>query len=160
MQLYQSHLTKSGVFCAYVDQQNVIPKTIANAFLEADQFRFRTIVASQNIVQYDLEYMQNLAVNYSFLTTIPINPQTIENINPKKLLAQYVRSRDQILSDEKNIPNLTDLNPWLEYYFLNSPGKTPVWSKDDSQEDFLNRITGCDFVCKSEILNESDESAE
>jgi predicted membrane-bound spermidine synthase len=160
MQLYQSHLTENGVFCAYVDQPNVIPQTIANVFPEADQFRFRTVVASNQTIQFDLPYMETLAANYIGVSDSITNEQTAENISPKSLLAQFARSHEQIISDEKKIPVLTDTNPWLEYYFLNTPERTPVWPKGDSRKEFLNRITGCDSACQSEILNGGSPDAD
>ena len=159
MRLYQSHLTENGVFCAYVDQQNVIPQTIVNVFPEADQFRFRTVVASNKTIYFDLQYMETLAANYLTVSNGFTNQQTAENIIPKKLLTHFARSHEQILSDEKKIPVLTDTNPWLEYYFLNTPQRMPIWPKGDSRNEFLNRITGCDLACQSELLDggNSDE---
>jgi len=160
MQLYQSHLTGNGVFCAYVDQPNVIPQTIANVFPEADQFRFRTVVASNDRIQFDLPYMETLATNYIAVSNNFTNKQTAENINPKSLLAQFARSHAQIISDEKKIPVLTDTNPWLEYYFLSTPKRIPVWPKGDSRKEFLSRITGCDPACQLEILKGGNSNAE
>lgn len=160
MQLYQSHLTENGVFCAYVDQPNVIPQTIANVFPEADQFRFRTVVASNDTIQFDLPYMETLSTNYIAISKNFTDEQTADNINPKSLLAQFARSHAQIISDEKKIPLLTDTNPWLEYYFLNTPKRTPVWPKGDSRKEFLSRITGCDSACQLEILKGGNSNAE
>ena len=35
----------------------------------------------------------------------------------------------------------------------------PIWPKGDSRNEFLNRITGCDLACQSELLDggNSDE---
>jgi hypothetical protein len=97
--------------------------------------------------------MEDIAENYN-------NTQMLENINPRNLLAQYARSHEQILSDEKKLPILTDLDPWLEYYFFNTPERIPVWPKGDTREEFLNRIVGCDSACRSEIFEGGTNSAE
>ena len=160
MQLYQSHLTDNGVFCSYVDQPNVIPYTIASTFPEADQFRFRTVVASNHPIEYDIAYMDNLAANYITTAHKFINPETAETIQPKNLLTQFARSQDQIFSDVKKIPVLTDTYPWLEYYFFNAPQRVPVWPKGDSRQKFIERISGCDASCKEGIFNQEIQLAE
>lgn len=140
MNLYKAHLTNNGVFCAYVDQQNVIPKTIASSFAEVDQFRFRTVIASNQSLQYDVAYMETIMENYLIASEAYYDSTKIEAIQPEYLLSKYIRSSQQILSDERKNPVLTDNDPWLEYYFFNEPNRMPVWSKGSSSEDFLNRI--------------------
>ena len=140
MQLYRSHLTTKGVFCAYVDQQNVIPNTIAHVFPAIDQFRFRTVVASTNPLSYDLAYMKTLADNYISVSSKFVNDETAETIQPENLLMQFARSHEQVLIEEDMYPTLTDTNPWLEYYFFNIPQRKPVWPKGDAQKKFFDRI--------------------
>ena len=96
--------------------------------------------------------METLATNYISVSDEFINEQTAENIDPIILLTQFARSHEQIISDEKKTPVLTDTNPWLEYYFHNTPERTPVSPKGDSREEFLKRIIGCDPACQPEIL--------
>ncbi len=160
MQLYKSHLTDNGVFCAYVDQQNVIPNTIANVFPEADQFRFRTVVASVRPITYDLAYMETVASNYITTAQEFINEKTAETIQPQNLLTQFVRSQKQIIAEEKNYSPLTDTNPWLEYYFFNLPQRKPVWPKGNSQQNFLDRIIECDTACKSMLFQKTEQETE
>ncbi|HZJ25320.1 MAG TPA: hypothetical protein VFD54_18520, partial [Anaerolineales bacterium] len=144
MQSYQSHLTKNGVFCAYLDEFHAIPLTIAKVFPQVDQFDIQTIIASNQMIKYELPYMQTVANQYF--------SSTANELAPYRLLASYVRDRNQILSDETNSPILTDLKPGLEYYFLNPPIRTPIRSKGNFEELLLNRIAGCDTFCKQEIL--------
>ena len=156
MQLYQAHLTENGVFCAYVDQPNVIPNTIASVFPETDQFRSRTVIASNKPLEYDFAYMENLAANYITVASGFINPENAMAIQPQNLLTQFARPHEQILSDEKNIPPLTDNNPWLEYYFFNIPQRIPVWPKGDSNQKFFERISNCTSNCQTEMLTHSE----
>jgi len=160
MQLYQAHLSDNGVFCAYVDQPNVIPKTITGVFPHVDQFRFRTVVASDHPIIYDLVYMQTLATNYAAVADKYINAETAETIQPSKLLAQFSRSHEQVLSDEKSFHFLTDTNPWLEYYLFNMPQRSPVWPKGDTRQKFIDRIIQCDSACQATFINQTNQETE
>jgi spermidine synthase len=160
MQLYKAHLTDNGVFCAYVDQPNVIPKTITAVFPEMDQFRFRTVVASARPIMYDLTYMENLAANYITVAHEYINTKTAETIQPRKLLVQFSRSHEQVLSDEKSFHLLTDTNPWLEYYLFNMPQRRPVWPKGDTHQKFIDRIILCDSACQAAFSTETNQETE
>ncbi len=160
MQLYRSHLTVNGVFCAYVDQPNVIPNTIANVFPEVDQFRFRTVVASTHPIAYDLGYMEALAENYTNVSRDFIDSKTVETIRPENLLAQFSRSHEQILSDEKKLLALSDTNPWLEYYLFNMPQRKPVWPKGDARQKFIERIIECDSTCQASLFTQTNQETE
>lgn len=144
MESYQSHLTENGIFCAYLDEFHTIPLTIAQAFPEVDQFDIQTIIASSQKITYDLSYMQTVANQYF--------SNTGNGLAPYQLFASYVRDRNQILSDETKSPILSDLQPGLEYYFLNAPIRTPVRSNGNFEELLLNRIAGCDTFCQQEVL--------
>jgi hypothetical protein len=43
--------------------------------------------------------------------------------NTESALSGLVANQDDILAAEKNMPYLTDLKPWLEYYLLRKPIK-------------------------------------
>jgi len=144
MQSYQSHLTENGIFCAYLDEFHAIPRTIAKVFPQVDHFDIQTIIASNRKIKYDLPYMQTIANQYF--------SSTANGLEPYRLFASYVRDRTQILSDETKSPILTDLKPGLEYYFLNTPIRTPIRSKGNFEELLLNRIAGCDTFCQQEVL--------
>lgn len=160
MQLYQKHLSANGVFCAYVDQPNVIPKTIHSAFSHIDQFRFRTVVASGNPIHYDLSYMQALAENYNAVASQYLSAQTIETIQPRNLLAQFSRSHEQVSKDEQHFEVLTDTYPWLEYYLFNMPQRRPVWPKGDSRPQFVQRIIQCDAECQASFSTQTGQETE
>jgi spermidine synthase len=159
MQLYQAHLSEDGVFCAYVDQPNVIPKTITSVFAHIDQFRFRTVVASARPIMYDLRYMETLANNYISTAREYVNEKTAETIQPRKLLAQFSRSHEQVLTEE-NFQLLTDTKPWLEYYLFNTPQRKPVWPKGDTRQKFIDRIIQCDSACQATLSTQPDQETE
>lgn len=144
MELYQSHLTENGIFCAYVDERHAIPLTAASVFPEVDQFDIATMVAGNQEIQYDMPYLE--AVSQRYLSN------TGNSLAPHRLFASYVRDRSQILSEETNSPILTDLHPGLEYYFLNAPVRTRIKSKGNIEKILLNRISGCDTFCQQTIL--------
>jgi spermidine synthase len=144
MELYQSHLTENGTFCAYLDEFHTIPLTIAQVFPQVDQFDIQTIIASSQKITYDLSYMQTVANQYF--------SSTGNGLAPYRLFASYVRDRDQILLEETKALILTDLQPSLEYYFLNAPIRTPIRSRGNFEELLLNRISGCDTFCQQEVL--------
>jgi spermidine synthase len=160
MQLYQAHLSETGVFCAYVDQPNVIAKTITAVFPHTDQFRFRTVVASARPIIYDLAYMETLAANYLAVSREYVNAETAENIQPRKLLGQFSRSHEQVLTEEKSFQLLTDTKPWLEYYIFNMPPRRPVWPKGEARARFIERITQCDFACQASFSPPTNQETE
>jgi predicted membrane-bound spermidine synthase len=153
MQLYQAHLTENGVFCAYVDQPHALPFTIAQVFPEADQFAFRTVIASNQQIQYNLTYMESIKQNYVTDMSNILKPGTEKKLSPKYLLSEFLRDREQIISDEKESPILSDLKPELEYYFFNPPIKKPIWLKGNFRTILIPRIQACDQLCQQEIIN-------
>jgi spermidine synthase len=160
MQLYRNHLSDTGVFCAYVDQPNAIPKTITSAFPFVDQFRFRTVVASASPIKYDLTYMESVAANYLSVAAEFTDAKTAETIRPQHLLAQFSRSHEQVLAEEENLPLLTDTKPWLEYYLLNTPQRRPVWPKGDTRQKFMARIIQCDAACQASFSSQPTQELE
>lgn len=128
-----------------LDEFHAIPLTIAQAFPEVDQFDIQTIIASSQKITYDLSHMQTVANQYF--------SSTANELAPYRLFASYIRDRNQIPPDVTKSPILTDLQPDLEYYFLNAPIVTPIRSKGNFEELLLNRIAGCDTFCQQEILN-------
>jgi predicted membrane-bound spermidine synthase len=147
MQLYQSHLTENGVFCAYVDQTHSIPFTIAQVFPNVDQFSFRMVIASQQQIEYDFTYMKSITQNYIQVMGDSLKPGTEKTIQPESLLREITRDRDQILKDEKTSLVLMDLDPVLEYYFLTPPVRRPIWLKSSLRDILLPRILNCDTFC-------------
>ncbi len=148
MQLYQSHLTENGVFCAYTDQTHALPFTMAQIFPHVDQYSSRMVVASNREIQYDFAYMQSITQNYIQIMGDSLKPGTEELLRPEKILSDLTRDRDQIIAEEKNSPILMDLDPVLEYYFLTPPIKRPVWLKSSLSDILLPRILNCGQFCE------------
>jgi len=153
MQLYQAHLTETGVFCAYVDQLHALPFTIAQVFPEVDQFAFRAVIASNQKIQYNLPYMESIEQNYAAEMSAFLKPGTEKKLSPKYLLSEFLRDRAQIITDEKKSPILSDLKPELEYYFLKPPIKKAIWLKGDFRTILIPRIQTCDQICQQEIFD-------
>jgi spermidine synthase len=153
MQLYQAHLTENGVFCAYVDQPHALPFTIAQVFPEVDQYASRTVVASNQQIQYNLTYMESIDQKYIKDMRDFLKPGTEKSLLPQYLFSGFLRNREQIILDEKKSPILTDFKPELEYYFLKSPVKKAIWLKGDFRTILIPRIQGCDQPCQQEIFN-------
>jgi len=151
MELYRSHLAEGGVLCAWEDHQNVIPHTIASVFPEVDQFLLEFVVASNQPIYYDLAYMQTSAENYMLSAANYIAPETAEAMVPERIFAWFLRDQAQIIADEQEAPILTDLRPWLEYYYFNPQAEGPVHSHNLAQQSFLQRINGCDAACQERI---------
>jgi hypothetical protein len=160
MQLYREHLSADGVFCAYVDQPNVIPNTITAVFSHIDQFRFRTVVAGAQPITYDFTYMEALVDSYLSAASEFTNTKTVETIQPQHLLAQFSRSHEQVHMEEKSFPLLTDTNPWLEYYLFNMPQRRPVWPKGDARQTFIKRVKECDIACQATFSTQSNQEIE
>ena len=147
MQLYRAHLNENGVFCAYTDQTHSIPFTIAQVFPHVDQYSSRMVVASQQQIQYDFAYMQTIANNYIEVMGDSLKPGTEKALQPKNLLREITRDRDQILKDEKTSPILMDFDPVLEYYFLTPPIRRPVWLKSELSDILWHRVLNCSTFC-------------
>ena len=153
VQLYKDHLAENGVFCAYVDQPHALPLTISKVFSHVDQFGFRAVIASSHEINYDLGYMETIRKDYLAGIGSSFKSANESALEPMELFARFARSREQILSDERKTPILTDTKPALEFYFLNAPDKRPVYPKENARELFLQRITGCDSICQQDILD-------
>jgi hypothetical protein len=108
---------------------------------------------------YDLRYMETLANNYISTAREYVNEKTAETIQPRKLLAQFSRSHEQVLTEE-NFQLLTDTKPWLEYYLFNTPQRKPVWPKGDTRQKFIDRIIQCDSACQATLSTQPDQETE
>lgn len=145
MQLYGDHLTKNGIFCAFADERHAIPLTMAAAFQEVDHFDIQTIVASNDRIVYHYPYMDEVSRHYFSVSG--------NSLSPQRILSTYLRDRTQILVEEQEAPILTDLQPGLEYYFLNAPIRTRIRSRGNFEELLLDRIAGCDQACRQQMLD-------
>lgn len=138
--IYRSHLTSNGVLCAWMDEFHLIPYTMARVFPYVDQFENEFMVAGNNSIAYDIDYMARAAESYANLTEDLYGAEGIINLDAPAVLQFFQRDQDQILSDENHKLILQDMNPRLEYYFLNNPTLERINSDPDGQLDFERRI--------------------
>jgi spermidine synthase len=120
MQLYQSHLTEGGVFCAWINERHFIPKTAATVFAYTDEFP-DYLVNSDKPLEYDMEYMTSAYEAYMQSARVFITPSTADTMNPPAVMERLKGDQQGILENEINTPALKDLTPWLEYYYFCPP---------------------------------------
>jgi spermidine synthase len=125
MQLYQSHLKKDGVFCAWFNEGHIIPNTAASVFPYTDQFR-EWLAASDDPFEYDLQYLSTGYDRYIASSQGLFAEDMYETIKPRDMLSKLVADRACILEREAGTPILTDMTPWLEYYFFREPYNQPL----------------------------------
>jgi len=118
--LYQNHLAQGGVFCAWVNEPHFIPKTAASVFPYSDFFGDYLVNSAQPIA-YDMDYMSRAYRNYLKTNFIRLASSATEAMNPNSVLARLRTKQSKTLELEKNVPALTDLTPWLEYYYACPP---------------------------------------
>jgi len=123
LQLYLDHLSPGGVLCAWMKEDRIVPHTMARVFPYADHYLNELMIGSNAPITYNSDYMDDIAsdyrtfVNQLYVNGLPAYPST------EAALAGLVADQDDILGIEGNIPYLTDLKPWLEYYLLRKPTK-------------------------------------
>lgn len=119
MQLYKSHLTPGGVFCAWINEPHLIPRTAASVFAHSDHFS-GYLVNSDQPLAYDIEYMSAMYEHYLDIASQHLTPSAAERLSPTNILESRQGNRAQAHTHNHQ-PLLTDLTPWLEYYFLCPP---------------------------------------
>lgn len=120
MQLYQSHLQPGGIFCAWVNEYHLIPKTAASVFPYSDLFDGFMVNSSQAL-EYDAGYMQRAYNKYKESGAAYLDPAAYASLAPGASVPAVRRDHAKILQMGKNLPLLTDLTPWLEYYYACAP---------------------------------------
>lgn len=120
MELYRSHLNKGGAFCGWFNENHIIPRTAAEAFAYTKHFR-DWIVAGNQPLEIDLEYIQNVSAIYLQNSTGLYLDGTVEALNSEGILEDYIADKNETLSIEVVTPVLTDMMPWLEYYLFHKP---------------------------------------
>jgi predicted membrane-bound spermidine synthase len=120
IRLYQSHLSENGVFCAWVNEAHFIPKTVATIFPYSDLFDTYLVNGNQPLV-YDAEYMIRAYTHYLETQSVYLDPAAAETMNPQAILKYSKQDQTKILQSGEAIPVLTDLTPWLEYYYVCPP---------------------------------------
>lgn len=123
MTIYLAHLKPGGVLCAWMQEFHVVPNTAARIFPYVHEYSNEVLIASNQPLAYDIEYMDSLAARYRAHVD-RFYPAGLENYpSSQSALSGLARDRDQILAEEASTPYLTDLTPWLEYYLFRRPAR-------------------------------------
>lgn len=120
MQLYQSHLSSGGVFCAWINESNLLPATAASVFAYSDSFG-DFLVNSDSPIEYDLDYLSDVYENYIGTAAAHLTASAVERLVPPAVMERRQADQSATSPRNENIPILTDLTPWLEYYYLCPP---------------------------------------
>ena len=119
MRLYQAHLSEGGVFCGWINESHILPKTVASAYPFADHFRGVMVAGNQPLV-YDRSLMDRSYLQFMMNSGFALDTAVADRLAPEKILHR-LRDRTGILTAEKHTPILTDMNAWLEYYYFHEP---------------------------------------
>ncbi len=135
-------MTPNGVLCTWMDELHVIPYTFAQVFPYVDQFNYDFMIASISPIYYHRAYMDQAVANYLPLAHSIFGDSMTSFPSSEYVLSRshFSRNRDQILVDEKNNKILSDLTPWLEYYFFVHPTSKEIVTSRQSLLDFESRI--------------------
>lgn len=120
MELYKQHLSDNGIFCAWINEGHLIPKTAAAVFPFSDNFIDYLVNGSQPL-QYDTTYMRDAYQNYMETGSSYIVETASESMDPEAVLERLRSDRNKTILQEAETPVLKDLTPWLEYYFFCNP---------------------------------------
>jgi len=139
-----------------LDEFHVLPATAAAVFSEIDEFD-DFLVASDQPISYDLDYMQASAQEYLASNSGAVAPRAVEQLTPVNIFSRFIRDQAQILAEERGTPVLTDLRPWLEYYYFHGVIQKTSAIQGETLQAFIHRIGGCDSTCQAEIINQRTE---
>jgi spermidine synthase len=120
VRLYRDRLSENGVFCAWVNEAHFIPKTAATVFPYSDLFDTYLVNSSQPL-EYDADYMTQAYNSYLETQSVYLDATAADTMNPQTILKHGKHGQQKILQAGKRIPALTDLTPWLEYYYFCPP---------------------------------------
>jgi predicted membrane-bound spermidine synthase len=120
MRLYKAHLSENGVFCAWVNETHFIPKTVATIFPYSDSFG-NYLVNSAQPLTYDADYMSQAYNHYLETQSIHLGASAADVMNPASILKHSKINQLKTIQAEQSVPALTDLTPWLEYYYICPP---------------------------------------
>jgi len=118
--LYQSHLSEGGVFCAWVNEARFIPRTMTTVFSHNDLFDTYLVNGSQAL-EYDAEYMTQAYDRYLETQSVYLDASAADTMNPQNILKHGRQNQSKIIQSGEGLPPLTDLTPWLEYYYFCPP---------------------------------------
>lgn len=117
MELYKKHLSEGGVFCAWVNEGHFIPKTAASVFQYSDFFGFFLVNSEQPII-YDLDKMNTLSDIFFQDLPSELWSQAAELMIPERVMKNKISDQTTILEAEYFTLVLTDMTPWLEYFYF------------------------------------------
>jgi predicted membrane-bound spermidine synthase len=120
MRMYQSHLSKGGIFCAWLNEPHFIPKTAATIFPYSEFFG-DFLVNSNQPIEYDMAYMNEAYKNYITTQSMHLDSQGAKAMDPNTVMGRLRTKQSKTLELEAKVSPLTDLTPWLEYYYLCPP---------------------------------------
>ncbi len=118
LELYQNHLTKSGILCAWMLERHIIPHTFAEVFPYVDQFANEYMIASNSPIHYDTVYMEKASADYATLARNIFGPDFTAIPEVENNLSFFLRDQDQILSEEASTPILTTHIQFWNIIFL------------------------------------------
>jgi len=103
-----------------VNEAHFIPKTLATIFPYSDSFG-GYIVNSNQPLAYDADYMSQTYNQYLETQSAFLSAAAPGAMDPQAILDHPRQSHARILHAEEGVPALTDLTPWLEYYYACPP---------------------------------------
>jgi hypothetical protein len=113
-------LTDTGIFCGWINEPVRIPLTAATVFPNLIKFP-GVIIAAKSPIEFDLQFMQKVFEAYITEDSTIIQTDIEDNLDPVNIMELRSVPREMIIERVEDIPILTDMNPWLEYYYLREP---------------------------------------
>lgn len=120
MRLYRDHLTEKGIFCAWINERQFVPHTASTVFPYTDFFPDYLVNSSQPI-EYDLEYLSSAGEAFIQSSAAFLTSSAAEELKPQNILKRLRRNWRESPAYANDPPPLTDMTPWLEYYYLCQP---------------------------------------
>ena len=120
MQLYDSQLTDTGIFCGWINEPVVIASTTATVFPNLIKYP-GVVVAGKSDFEFDFHYMENAIETYMTADSSIVWPGAREALDPVMLLERVATTREDLIARDLQAPILRDMDPWLEYYYFHQP---------------------------------------
>ena len=98
------------------------------------------MVASNQPIVYQTEYMERVAAGYAKLTQELYGSTGSIQLDHLTGFGFFQRDQSQILNAEKHRPTLRDMDPWLEYYFFRLPTRERIEVDPSVKANFESRI--------------------
>lgn len=120
MRLYREHLTEKGIFCAWINERQFIPHTATTVFAHMDFFP-DYLVNSDQPIQYDLSYLSQASQSFLETSSAFLTASATDELNPRVILERLRKGWRNASAFKHTPPPLTDMTPWLEYYYFCPP---------------------------------------